>query len=75
MARKSTKQSSRAVGRALHKMKEGTLRSGDSGKKVKSREQAIAIGFPEARRKSFVRGRFSKPRRSGARAKAAPPST
>lgn len=30
-------------------MKEGTLRSGGSGKKVKSREQAIAIGLSEAR--------------------------
>lgn len=30
-------------------MKEGTLRSGGSGKKVKSRRQAIAIGLSEAR--------------------------
>jgi hypothetical protein len=33
-----------------HERKEGTLRSGGSGKKVKSRKQAIAIGLSEARR-------------------------
>jgi hypothetical protein len=38
------------VKRALHERKEGTLRSGASGKKVKSRKQAIAIGLSEARR-------------------------
>jgi hypothetical protein len=31
-------------------MKRGQLRSGRSGKKVASREQAIAIGLSEARR-------------------------
>lgn len=39
-----------SVERAMHKRKEGTLRSG-SGGKVKSREQAIAIGLSEAREK------------------------
>lgn len=34
----------------MHEAKEGTLRSGRSGKKVKSRKQAIAIGLSEARR-------------------------
>jgi hypothetical protein len=34
----------------LHEAKRGTLRSGRSGKKVKSRKQAIAIGLSEARR-------------------------
>ena len=71
MARKYSKESGRTVERALHEMKEGTLRSGRSGKKVKSRKQAIAIGLSEARRKSSSRGRASRPRRSGARAKAA----
>lgn len=33
----------------MHEMKEGKLRSGRSGKKVKSRKQAIAIGLSEAR--------------------------
>jgi hypothetical protein len=31
-------------------MKSGKLKSGRSGKKVKSRKQAIAIGLSEARR-------------------------
>ena len=38
------------VGKAMHEMKRGQLRSGRSGKKVKSRKQAIAIGLSEARR-------------------------
>ena len=38
------------VKRAMHKKKRGTLRSGRSGKRVKSRKQAIAIGLSEARR-------------------------
>lgn len=33
----------------MHEMKRGTLRSGKSGAKVKSRKQAIAIGLSEAR--------------------------
>jgi len=33
----------------MRKRKRGTLRSGRSGKKVTSREQAIAIGLSEAR--------------------------
>ena len=35
---------------AMHERKRGTLRSGRSGRKVKSRKQAIAIGLSEARR-------------------------
>jgi hypothetical protein len=38
------------VKRAMHEMKHGELRSGGSGKKVTSRQQAIAIGLSEARR-------------------------
>ncbi len=38
------------VSRVMHEMKEGTLRSGRSGKTVKSRKQAIAIGLSEARK-------------------------
>jgi hypothetical protein len=34
----------------MRERKRGTLRSGRSGKKVKSRKQAIAIGLSEARR-------------------------
>jgi hypothetical protein len=49
MARKYAKGAERKVKRAMHKRKEGTLRSG-SGQKVKSRKQAIAIGLSEARK-------------------------
>src|SRR5215210_5689646 len=49
MARKYSKKASAKVGRAMKKRKAGTLRSGRSGKKVKSRKQAIAIGLSEAR--------------------------
>ena len=38
------------VEKAMHEKKEGTLKSGSSGKKVTSRKQAIAIGLSEARR-------------------------
>jgi len=37
------------IERAIHEMKHGKLKSGVSGKKVKSRKQAIAIGPSEAR--------------------------
>jgi hypothetical protein len=50
MARKYSKGASKKVERAMHKRKRGTLKSGGSGKKVKSRKQAIAIGLSEARR-------------------------
>jgi hypothetical protein len=35
----------------MEKMKEGKLKSGGSGKKVRNPKQAIAIGLSEARRK------------------------
>lgn len=38
------------VEKAMHEMKRGTLKSGKSGQKVTSREQAIAIGLSEARK-------------------------
>jgi hypothetical protein len=43
------KKAQSKVKRAMEEMKEGTLRSGRSGKKVTSRKQAIAIGLSEAR--------------------------
>ena len=51
MARKYSKKASAKVGRAMKKRKAGTLKSGRSGRKVKSRKQAIAIGLSEARAK------------------------
>ena len=38
------------VKRAMHEKKRGKLKSGRSGKRVRSRKQAIAIGLSEARR-------------------------
>lgn len=49
MARKYSKGAAKKVARAMHKRKKGTLKSGRSGKTVKSRKQAIAIGLSEAR--------------------------
>ncbi len=49
MARYGKKAQSK-VKRAMHERKAGTLRSGRSGRKVKSKKQAIAIGLSEARR-------------------------
>jgi hypothetical protein len=50
MASKYGKKASSKVKRAMHKRKQGTLKSGRSGKTVKSRKQAIAIGLSEARK-------------------------
>ena len=47
---KSDAITGRKVGKVMHESTEGTLRSGGSGRKVKSRKQAIAIGLSEARR-------------------------
>lgn len=49
MAAKYGKKAQDKVEKAMHERKRGTLKSG-SGKKVKSRKQAIAIGLSEARR-------------------------
>jgi hypothetical protein len=48
--RKYSKKASKKVETVMRERKKGTLRSGRSGKKVKSRKQAIAIGLSEARR-------------------------
>ena len=58
------------VRKAMHERKHGTLRSGRSGRKVKSRTQAIAIGLSEARRaggKVPTRSSDSRKRSSSAR--------
>jgi hypothetical protein len=44
------KKAGKKVEKAMHEMKRGELKSGRSGKRVKSRKQAIAIGLSEARR-------------------------
>ncbi len=49
MARKYSKKASAKVERAMKERNAGTLKSGRSGRKVRSRKQAIAIGLSEAR--------------------------
>ena len=49
MASRYGKKAGEKVKKVMHEKKRGTLRSG-SGKKVKSRKQAIAIGLSEARK-------------------------
>ena len=44
------KKAGEKVEKAMHERKEGTLKSGRSGKKVTSKKQAIAIGLSEARK-------------------------
>jgi Family of unknown function (DUF6496) len=44
------KKASEKVEKAMHERKRGKLKSGRSGKTVKSRKQAIAIGLSQARR-------------------------
>jgi hypothetical protein len=49
--RRYGKSASKRVESAMRRRKKGTLKSGRSGRKVKSRKQAIAIGLSEARKK------------------------
>ena len=68
--RKYGKAASKSVKRAMHKRKSGTLKSGKGRHpKVKSREQAIAIGLSEARAKGakVPRKRSSSKKSSGGR--------
>jgi hypothetical protein len=51
MARKYSRKASADVKGAMKKRKTGTLKSGRSGRTVKSRKQAVAIGLSEARAK------------------------
>ena len=61
MARKYSRGASKTVASAMRRRKRGTLKSGRSGRRVKSRKQAIAIGLSEARKKG---ARVPKKRRS-----------
>jgi Family of unknown function (DUF6496) len=64
------RKSRQKVKKAMHERKRGTLRSGRSGKKVKSRKQAIAIGLSQARRAGAkVPRRKGKKRKSSRRKK------
>jgi Family of unknown function (DUF6496) len=44
------KKAQEKVEKSMHEMKEGKLKSGQSGKKVTSKKQAVAIGLSEARK-------------------------
>jgi hypothetical protein len=59
------KSASRTVKSAMRRRKKGTLKSG-SGRRVKSRKQAIAIGLNEARKKG---AKVPSRRRAGSRKK------
>jgi hypothetical protein len=63
---KYSKGAGEKVERAMKEKKQGTLKSGGSGKKVTSRKQAIAIGLSEARKEG------AKVPKKGAAKKAAP---
>ena len=47
---KYSPEAQKKVEKTMNEMKAGTLKNGKSGKKVKSRKQAIAIGLSEARK-------------------------
>ena len=66
--RKYGKAASKSVKRAMHKRKAGTLKSGKGRHpKVKSREQAIAIGLSEARASGAKVPRKRTSKKSGAK--------
>ncbi len=58
------KMAQKKVKKAMHERKEGTLKSGKSGKKVTSKKQAIAIGLSEARKEG---GKVPKKKRSSSK--------
>ena len=60
------KSAQKRVKSAMHRKKKGTLKSG-SGRRVKSRKQAIAIGLNEARRKGAKVPRKSSRKRTSRR--------
>jgi len=69
MARKYSKAASADVERAMKKRNAGTLKSGRSGRTVKSRKQAIAIGLSEARAAGRKVPKRATGRRPGKKAK------
>ncbi len=67
MAGRYGKKVSEKVGKVMKEMQAGTLKSGESGRKVTSitsRRQAIAIGLSEAR---AAGGKVPPPKKSSAR--------
>ena len=50
MANKYSEAAQEKIGETMDEWKHGKLKSGKSGKTVKSRKQAVAIGISEARK-------------------------
>mgnify|MGYP001545373300 CR=1 FL=1 len=63
---KYSKKAQESVKENMHEMKEGKLKSGRSGKKVKNPKQAIAIGLSEARKEG---AKVPKKKNSGSKKK------
>jgi hypothetical protein len=63
---KYSKRSQDKVEKAMHERKHGTLKSGRSGKKVKSKKQAIAIGLSEARKEGAKMPKKKSSKKKGA---------
>jgi hypothetical protein len=61
---KYSKKAQDKVEKSMHERKHGTLKSG-SGKKVKSKKQAIAIGLSEARKEGAKVPRKASSKKSG----------
>jgi hypothetical protein len=80
---KYSKGAQNKVERAMHEEKRGQLKSGRSGKTVKNRKQAIAIGLSEARKegakvppkKAAKKKAAKKTTKKAAKKKAAPRKT
>ncbi|MBI3897258.1 MAG: hypothetical protein HY308_03060 [Gammaproteobacteria bacterium] len=66
---KYSKKASTKVAKAMHERKRGKLKSGRSGKKVKSRQQAITIGLSQARKEGAKVPRKKKTKKKSARRK------
>src|ERR1051325_10493935 len=80
---KYSKGAQKKVEKAMHEEKRGQLKSGRSGKTVKNRKQAIAIGLSEARKegkkvppkkaaKKSAAKKKTTPKKSAAKKKTAP---
>ena len=63
---KYSKKAQKKIEKTMHEFKHGELKSGRSGKKVRSRKQAIAIGISEARR---MGGKVPRPKKKSAKKK------
>jgi hypothetical protein len=69
--RRYGKKAQQKVARAMRERKRGKLKSGRSGKRVKSRKQAIAIGLSQARREGAKVPAKRRRRKKGGRRRAA----